>query len=125
MPGKLEHQPTTSGQRLVNDVVTRFKRPPYRSQEHQSFVRSLGCCVPGCRREPVHAHHVRHNAGVGMKPSDLACANVCWFHHAQIHRIGSKTFEALHGLDLTVIAAWNAFHSSLMGIAPKTWEQPT
>jgi len=100
----------------MSTVVTRFKVARVRSPAHLERLRSLRCCVRHCRRQPIHAHHVRIGAGVGMKPDDTQCVNVCWWHHEQGHRIGWRTFEALHGLDLTAIASWHAFLSWKLGL---------
>ena len=78
-----------------------------RDPKHLTFVRSCGCCVPGCRsRTAVHAHHVRtsKNSGMGMKPSDRETVPLCAEHHQELHTKGNRTFEARHGIDLAAIA---------------------
>lgn len=99
----------------MSEVVTRFKQPRLRSPAHLAWIRTRPCCVRQCWREPIHAHHDRHGAGTGIKPDDSQALPICWWHHEQGHRIGWKTFEALHGLDLTVIASWLAFLSRCHG----------
>lgn len=98
------------------EVVTRFKQQRVRNPAHLAWVRTKRCCVSGCWREPIHAHHDRHGAGAGVKPDDFQCVPLCWYHHEQGHRIGWRTWEQLHGLDLSVIAAWLAFQSRCLGI---------
>lgn len=100
----------------MTEVNTLFKTPRVRSPRHLARLRALPCCVSGCWREPIHAHHDRHGAGTGVKPDDTQAVNLCWWHHEQGHRIGWKSFEGLHQLDLGVIAAWMAFHSRCMGL---------
>lgn len=95
------------------EVVTRFKVLPIRCPAHLALVRSWGCCVPFCTRCPIHAHHV---TTVGAGGGDDATVGLCWWHHAQWHRLGRRTWADLHGLDLVAIAGWNAFHSRYLGV---------
>lgn len=83
---------------------------------HLAWVRSLGCGIPGCRRAPIHAHHVRSaaTAGTGMKPSDAAAINLCWYHHRVGHDRGWAWFEAFHGVDLADHAAALAARSPFL-----------
>lgn len=99
-------------------VVTRFKVARTRSPRHLAWVRSRGCCVPGCNVGTIHAHHVRTGAGTGMKPDDFWCVPACWMHHDQIHTLGQRRFEAHYRLNLRAIAVWLAFHSRALGILP-------
>lgn len=100
----------------MTEVVPRFKVARVRSPKHMAWVRSQGCCVPGCRSEPVHAHHVRTGAGTGMKPDDFWCIGACYRHHDQIHTIGQSSFEHHYRLNLRAIAMWLAFHSRCLGV---------
>ena len=76
-----------------------------RSPRHLAWVRTQRCSVPGCDNNDIQAHHVRKGAGVGLKPADAGCAPLCFEHHAEIHSIGSRTFEIRHGVNLSAIAA--------------------
>jgi hypothetical protein len=72
-----------------------------------AWVRSLPCAVPGCRSAPPqHAHHVRvaTGGGTGMKPPDRWATPLCGEHHAEGHKIGWRTFEARHGVDLRALS---------------------
>ena len=91
--------------RLGTGMLT--KKKPRRAPEHLAFVRSLGCCVPGCTsRGPVHAHHVRTaaNSGIGVKPDDYETVPLCHVHHDELHRNGARTFAAKHRVDLAAFA---------------------
>jgi hypothetical protein len=85
----------------------RQRQPPVRCAEHLTWIRSHSCCIDGCTRRPVTAHHVRvgTNGGAGMKPSDLWCVPLCNQHHAEHHRIGWQTFEAKYDIDLRYLAS--------------------
>lgn len=83
-----------------------------RSPAHRAFVRSHGCCVPGCDRRPVEFAHVRGGTGggIGVKPSDRWGISLCGHdiefegHHAEQHRIGEASFAAKYAIDLTALA---------------------
>lgn len=100
------------------EVVTRFKAEVVAAPKHEARLRALGCLVRGCRREPIHLHHVRRNSGIGMKPGPDALVNLCWQHHGEGHQIGWRTWERRQGLDLWAIAAWYAFTSRCLGLLP-------
>lgn len=80
------------------------------TRDHLAFVRSLDCCIEGCRGSPVQAHHVRTaaTAGVGLKPPDTATVPLCHGHHRELHDRGRRTFEARYGVDLGALAAFFA-----------------
>ena len=96
----------------MTDVVTRFKIVQPEGPAHVAWLHTLGCCVPGCRRLPIHTHHVR-SKGAGGQIADLA--PICWMHHAEWHQIGRLTWQRKYDLDLTVVAAWLAFLSKCEG----------
>ena len=54
---------------------------------------------------PIECAHIRTaaNSGTGFKPSDAFTVSLCREHHAESHR-GERTFERLHGLDLSKLA---------------------
>jgi hypothetical protein len=81
------------------------KTERHRSPRHLAWVRSLPCSVPGCRGGTIQAHHIRKGAGVGLKPADQYSIPACFEHHAEIHSIGSRTFEVRYQVDLSGIAA--------------------
>jgi hypothetical protein len=82
-----------------------LKTERHRSPRHLSWLRTLPCSVPGCEGEMIQAHHIRKGAGVALKPSDQYSAPICMEHHAEIHQIGSRTFEVRYQVDLSSIAA--------------------
>lgn len=77
-----------------------------RSPAHRAWVRSHRCVVPGCQLMPIECMHIRRasNSGTGFKPSDAFTCSGCRDHHAECHRIGEKTFERKHGVDLMAMA---------------------
>lgn len=66
----------------------------WRSQAHCNFVRSHGCCVPGCDGRPIEVAHVRNGSGAGIaqKPDDWRTVSLCRDCHARQHRIGETVF---------------------------------
>lgn len=84
----------------------------WRSPAYCNFVRSFECCVPGCQLRPIEAAHVRRGsgAGVGQKPDDWHLISLCRDHHAEQHRIGEVSFEALHDIDMRELADAFANH---------------
>lgn len=81
-----------------------FNKGPVRDPEHLKYIRTLPCCVPGCRRGPIHAHHSGLDKGMGQKPSDSSAAPVCERHHRALHDKGRAWFENYYRLDLVDIA---------------------
>lgn len=92
LPARLPKSPKRSGR--------------WRSSTHLKFVREHFCCVSGCPRTPTEAAHVRRGSDGGMaqKPSDWHAVSLCAGHHAEQHRIGELSFEALYNLDLRELA---------------------
>jgi hypothetical protein len=92
-------------------VKRRRKRPKRNGgdEAHLDFIRSLPCCVPGCRSFAVtHPHHHRTaaNSGTGLKPDDVGnTVPLCAEHHRELHDRGVKTFQAKHRIDLARIAS--------------------
>lgn len=72
---------------------------------HREWIRSLPCCVPGCR-EPSVCAHVRQNSGggMGMKPHDRWTVPLCDKHHKEQHAVSHKAFDTAHHLDLRALA---------------------
>ncbi len=97
----------------MSHVVTRFKVEAIDGQRHADRVRSLGCCVRGCGRLPIHTHHAK-SRGAGGVAKDLV--NLCWWHHAEYHQIGRLTWQRKYHLDLAAIASWHAFLSHKFGL---------
>jgi hypothetical protein len=74
---------------------------------HRRWVKSHGCCVPGCRAPSVDFAHLRSaaNAGTGQRPHDIFGVSLCRLHHDEQHRIGADAFSDKHGIDLWSLAA--------------------
>lgn len=104
----------------MSEVETRFKAEEVPETPHARWIRSLGCCVPGCRRTPIHAHHVRSaaTAGTGMKPSPEHLVNCCFFHHQEGHQIGWRTWERKYRILLVPHTQKLAKRSRELGILP-------
>ena len=69
----------------------------YGSKKRVAFVKSLPCCVAGCRAawmcEPSeNAHTV--NGGMGRKADANTIAPLCHGHHRFLHHHGPQTFAA-------------------------------
>ena len=74
---------------------------------HRKFVRSHGCCVPGCDRAPIEFAHIRSaaNSGVAVKPHDAFGISLCAEHHRYQHQVGQSAFEREFKIDLARLAA--------------------
>jgi hypothetical protein len=74
---------------------------------HRRWVKSHGCCVPGCRASSVDFAHLRSaaNAGTGQRPHDIFGVSLCRLHHDEQHRIGAEAFGDRYGIDLWSLAA--------------------
>ena len=84
-----------------------------RCPSHLGWLRNTRECLASSSAAcsgRMEAHHVRENgnAGTGIKPPDSDAVPLCAHHHRQLHNVGSKTFEAMHGVDLdkTAAACW-------------------
>lgn len=55
---------------------------------------------------PIECAHVRRasTAGIGIKSSDAYCLSLCREHHAEAHRIGERSFEEWHGINMLGLA---------------------
>lgn len=82
------------------------------SEDHLRCLRKLSCSVCHERRG-LHVHHLksagaRLERGLGLKATDRHTIPLCWIHHDEIERVGSKN-EIAHldkwGLDGHVLAA--------------------
>lgn len=59
-----------------------------------------------CHARPIEVAHVRNGsgAGVGQKPDDFFTISLCRDHHSEQHRIGERSFEKLHGVNMLSLA---------------------
>jgi len=93
----------------------RIKRPKLGLQmpprkvwpRHRRWVKSHGCCVPGCDATSVDFAHLRSsaNAGIGQKPHDIFGVSLCRTHHVEQHTLGVDAFGRKYGIDLWALAA--------------------
>lgn len=99
------------------------RRPARENPAYLAWIRSLPCAVrPRCGRPGEHAHHVRigTGGGIGLKPPDVgATVPLCAVHHAELHAIGARTFEARHAVDLRALAERLAQLSPHLNPAPE------
>jgi hypothetical protein len=74
---------------------------------HRRWVKSHGCCVPGCDATIVDFAHLRScaNAGTGQKPHDIFGVSLCRHHHVEQHSLGVDAFDRKYGIDLSALAA--------------------
>jgi hypothetical protein len=74
---------------------------------HRRWVKSHGCCVPGCNARSVDFAHLRSaaNAGTGQMPHDIFGVSLCRAHHDEQHRIGVAAFGRKYHIDLWALAA--------------------
>jgi len=74
---------------------------------HRRWVKSHGCCVPGCLASRVDFAHLRSaaNAGKSQKPHDAFGISLCRQHHDEQHRRGTEAFGRHYGIDLWSLAA--------------------
>jgi hypothetical protein len=75
-------------------------------QRHRRWVRSHGCCVPGCTAERVDFAHLRSaaNAGKGQKPHDAFGISLCRAHHIEQHALGAASFGQKYSIDPWALA---------------------
>jgi hypothetical protein len=100
------------------EVTPRFKVEAAEAKAHVDWIHTLPCCVPGCRRTPIHSHHAT-TKGAGGQPKDLT--PLCWFHHIGprgVHNMGRHTWEREHGVALLTVAAKLAEISRALGRLP-------
>lgn len=74
----------------------------YGSAERVDWVRRQPCVA--CGHGPSENAHVR-TGGMGRKADACWVAPICTPCHATLHRIGAKSFEAAHQIDLDHEAA--------------------
>lgn len=83
-----------------------LRAPKREWPRHKKFVRSHGCCVPGCEGGPIEFAHLRSaaNAGKSQKPFDWFGVSLCLVHHAEAHKHGHDTFARKYRVDLWALA---------------------
>ena len=81
--------------------------PPQRIwPKHRRWVKSHGCCVPGCSAARVEFAHLRSaaNAGTARKPQDMFGISLCRAHHDEQHRLGAVSFGRKYQIDQWALA---------------------
>lgn len=78
----------------------------YKCAAHRQWVRGFACVgcgqMPGNKRNPIIAAHVRlgTSGGMGLKPSDRWVVSLCDKCHSRTqHQKGERTFWAGLGID--------------------------
>ena len=80
-------------------MLSIFKVPVIRSEEHLAFVRGHDCLIERdgehCNGTPVFAHHftfLKGEGGMSKKAADIYTVPLCFFHHGVLHHMGEKSF---------------------------------
>lgn len=73
----------------------------YGSPARQEWLRSLGCIV--CGYSPCAICHTK-SGGMGRKADFTHTVPMCFPHHREQHQMGTKSFEARYGVNLTALA---------------------
>lgn len=85
-----------------------------RSRRHLDRIKTLRCCVPGCRGWPVDPHHLLfvQPRAMSLKVGDQNVVPLCrWTHHlassrAGVHATGDeRAWWAARGIDPIALAA--------------------
>lgn len=87
----------------------------HRSPAHLKRLRTLPCCIPGCKGQPVIAHHLTCSPqpkARGLKAGDQWAVSLCerTHHSAQsmvgVHHVGlEREWWASKGIDPIALAA--------------------
>lgn len=99
----------------MSEVTTLRHGQPLRCRAHREWVKSLGCCVPGCRRTEIDPNHITTRGAGG---GDDTCVNMCRWHHTEWHQIGRLTWQRKYRILLVPHAAKLAQRSRELGILP-------
>jgi len=85
------------------DVAPRFKIARIREPRYLADLHDCPCCIPGCQRGPIHAHHLTcapEPKARGLKASDRYCLPLCVYHHSALHADGNeRRWWGLWGID--------------------------
>ena len=68
---------------------------------HRRFVKSHGCCVPGCQATIVDFAHVKTRGAGGH---DCLGISLCRTHHSEQHTMSVESFGRKYGIDLWALA---------------------
>ena len=86
------------------------KKPPYKNKFYIEYVKSLGCCVPGCNKDCDQTPHHMDTGGMAMGGPDLITLRICGIHHEEIHR-SPKKFEIKYQINIyqEIVRDWEAY----------------
>lgn len=88
-----------------------------RDDAYLEFIRSLGCCAPGCRREPRSDAHHKTGAGMALTAPDHKAMPLCRPDHRQIDvfrgRFNAWTREERVEWQDSIIRTLRALHVAL------------
>lgn len=112
----------------MSEIITRFKADRVRAPRHLARLRTLPCCIPGCKGKPTIAHHLTcgpEPKARGLKASDRFAVNLCEpIHHSAqsnrgIHHRGDEAaWWAEKGLDPVRWAEYQWRISRALGLVP-------
>lgn len=99
----------------------RRARPGLDDRRYLAFVRTLRCCVLGCRsKTQSHPHHIT-GAGMAMKANDRDTMPLCATHHRELHEFSGYfdgwTREQRHQWQLDRIRSTQTEHLIQKGAA--------
>lgn len=100
-----------------------FAKPDrLRSPAHLARLRTLPCCIPGCRGRNVVGHHLTHAQpkARGLKTGDQYAVALCFAHHDPRSRMsvhfhgGEESWWLARGVDPIAVAeaAWTETNRS-------------
>jgi hypothetical protein len=79
----------------------------YGSTARVQWVQSQPCSVMACPRSPSETAHTV-TGGMGRKADAATTIPLCAYHHAELHQVGTHSFEVLHRVPLAWLAAQTA-----------------
>jgi len=94
----------------------------YGPSARRRWVQGLPCCVRGCANGWIQNVHISPTgtgpSGIGRKGDYKHVVPMCKTHHDELHRLGQKTFERKHDIDLDIQAcatqgAWERHENDL------------
>jgi hypothetical protein len=81
----------------------------YGSPVRREWIRARPCSVWGCTNRPSENAHVspeNEPSGMGRKGDYQYVIPLCRHHHEQYHRMGQRTFNDEHRMDVALVAVY-------------------